>query len=161
MRPPKVFGKRNLYFNKWKYVRKLWRIRFCVPKCFRRSPCINSQDVNGYTPLHHACLNGHINNVRLLLAHNAVPDMPDIRGSTPLYLAAWAGHDEIIKQLLLQPPKAANQNMQTIDNETPLHCAAQHGQNTVLAILLAYDADPTVRNNSFQTALDLAAQFGR
>ncbi|XP_017461044.1 PREDICTED: ankyrin repeat and sterile alpha motif domain-containing protein 1B-like [Rhagoletis zephyria] len=128
---------------------------------FRRSPCINSQDVNGYTPLHHACLNGHINIVRILLAHNAVPDMPDIRGSTPLYLAAWAGHDEIVKQLLLQTPKAANPNAQTIDNETPLHCAAQHGHNTVLAILLAYGADPTVRNNSFQTALDLAAQFGR
>ncbi|XP_067618916.1 ankyrin repeat and sterile alpha motif domain-containing protein 1B isoform X2 [Eurosta solidaginis] len=128
---------------------------------FRRSPCINSQDVNGYTPLHHACLNGHGNIVRLLLAHNAAPDMPDIRGSTPLYLAAWAGHDEIVKQLLLHTPKAANPNAQTIDNETPLHCAAQHGHNTVLAILLAYGADPTVRNNSFQTALDLAAQFGR
>ncbi|XP_050339708.1 uncharacterized protein LOC126766047 isoform X1 [Bactrocera neohumeralis] len=128
---------------------------------FRRSPCINSQDVNGYTPLHHACLNGHGNIVRLLLVHNAAPDMPDIRGSTPLYLAAWAGHDEIVKQLLLHTPKAANPNAQTIDNETPLHCAAQHGHNTVLAILLAYGADPTVRNNSFQTALDLAAQFGR
>ncbi|XP_018791471.1 PREDICTED: ankyrin repeat and SAM domain-containing protein 1A isoform X3 [Bactrocera latifrons] len=128
---------------------------------FRRSPCINSQDVNGYTPLHHACLNGHGNIVRLLLAHNAAPDMPDIRGSTPLYLAAWAGHDEIVKQLLLHTPKAANPNAQTIDNETALHCAAQHGHNTVLAILLAYGADPTVRNNSFQTALDLAAQFGR
>ncbi|XP_036217341.2 ankyrin repeat and SAM domain-containing protein 1A isoform X2 [Bactrocera oleae] len=128
---------------------------------FRRSPCINSQDVNGYTPLHHACLNGHGNIVRLLLMHSAAPDMPDIRGSTPLYLAAWAGHDEIVKQLLLHTPKAANPNAQTIDNETPLHCAAQHGHNTVLAILLAYGADPTVRNNSFQTALDLAAQFGR
>ncbi|XP_004530646.1 ankyrin repeat and SAM domain-containing protein 1A isoform X3 [Ceratitis capitata] len=128
---------------------------------FRRSPNINSQDVNGYTPLHHACLNGHINIVRLLLANNAAPDMPDIRGSTPLYLAAWAGRDEIVKQLLLHTPKAANPNTQTIDNETPLHCAAQHGHNTVLAILLAYGADPTVRNNSFQTALDLAAQFGR
>ncbi|XP_028900585.1 uncharacterized protein LOC105220712 isoform X2 [Zeugodacus cucurbitae] len=128
---------------------------------FRRSPCINSQDVNGYTPLHHACLNGHGNIVRLLLMQNAAPDMPDIRGSTPLYLAAWAGHDEIVKQLLLHTPKAANPNAQTIDNETPLHCAAQHGHNTVLAILLAYGADPTVRNNSFQTALDLAAQFGR
>ncbi|XP_053945942.1 ankyrin repeat and SAM domain-containing protein 1A isoform X2 [Anastrepha ludens] len=128
---------------------------------FRRSPCINSQDVNGYTPLHHACLNGHGNIVRLLLAHNAAPDMPDIRGSTPLYLAAWAGHDEIVKQLLLHSPNTANPNSQTIDNETPLHCAAQHGHNTVLAILLAYGADPTIRNNSFQTALDLAAQFGR
>lgn len=44
--------------------------------------------------------------------HNAAPDMPDIRGSTPLYLAAWAGHDEIVKQLLLQTPKAANPNAQ-------------------------------------------------
>uniref|UniRef100_A0A1B0G252 Uncharacterized protein n=1 Tax=Glossina morsitans morsitans TaxID=37546 RepID=A0A1B0G252_GLOMM len=38
----------------------------------RRSPSINGQDINGYTPLHHACLNGH---------YEIMP--------TPLYLASW------------------------------------------------------------------------
>uniref|UniRef100_A0A1A9W3M3 Uncharacterized protein n=1 Tax=Glossina brevipalpis TaxID=37001 RepID=A0A1A9W3M3_9MUSC len=54
-----------------------------------RSPSINGQDVNGYTPLHHACLNGHYEIVRLLMIHDAAIDVNDIRGSTPLYLASW------------------------------------------------------------------------
>ncbi|KAL9899681.1 uncharacterized protein ACN427_007269 isoform 2-T3 [Glossina fuscipes fuscipes] len=128
---------------------------------FRRSPSINGQDINGYTPLHHACLNGHYEIVRLLLIYDAAIDVSDIRGSTPLYLASWAGHYEIVKLLLSHPVRPANPNAQTLDNETPLHCAAQHGYCSIVAILLTYGADPTVRNNSFQTALDLAAQFGR
>ncbi|KRF78710.1 ankyrin repeat and SAM domain-containing protein 1A isoform X1 [Drosophila virilis] len=128
---------------------------------FRRSPNINCQDVNGYTSLHHACLNGHSAIVRLLLAHNAQVDVPDVRGSTPLFLASWAGHQDIVKMLLFHSPMPANPNAQTIENETPLHSGAQHGHNAVVAILLSYGADPTIRNNSFQTALDLAAQFGR
>lgn len=128
---------------------------------FRRSPNINSRDVNGYTALHHACLNGHSTIVRLLLAHNAQIDVPDIRGSTPLFLASWAGHQDIVKMLLFHSPIPANPNAQTIENETPLHSGAQHGHNSVVAILLSFGADPSIRNNSFQTALDLAAQFGR
>ncbi|XP_017124125.1 ankyrin repeat and sterile alpha motif domain-containing protein 1B isoform X1 [Drosophila elegans] len=128
---------------------------------FRRSPSINCQDMNGYTSLHHACLNGHGDIVRLLLAHHALLDVPDIRGSTPLFLAAWAGHQDIVKMLLMHTPTGANPNAQTIENETPLHSGAQHGHNAVVAILLSYGADPAIRNNSFQTALDLAAQFGR
>ncbi|ALC46779.1 CG11168, partial [Drosophila busckii] len=128
---------------------------------FRRSPNLNCQDVNGYTALHHACLNGHSSIVRLLLAHHAQVDVPDIRGSTPLFLASWAGHQDIVKMLLFQSHTPANPNAQTIENETALHSGAQHGHNAVVAILLSYGADPSIRNNSFQTALDLAAQFGR
>uniref|UniRef100_A0A1I8MM41 Uncharacterized protein n=1 Tax=Musca domestica TaxID=7370 RepID=A0A1I8MM41_MUSDO len=128
---------------------------------FRRSPSLNAQDMNGYTPLHHACLNGHEEIVRLLLSHDAATDVPDIRGSTPLYLASWADKPDIVRMLLMHPRRPANPNAQNSQNETPLHCAAEHGHNAVVAILLSYGADPTIRNNSFQTALDLASQFGR
>ncbi|KNC34509.1 hypothetical protein FF38_02774 [Lucilia cuprina] len=127
---------------------------------FRRSPSINWQDVNGYTALHHACLNGHYEIVKVLLAHHAAHEIPDIRGSSPLYLAAWAGNEHIVN-LLLMLRGTGNLNAQTIENETALHCAAQHGHNAVVSALLARGADPTIRNNSFQTPLDLAAQFGR
>lgn len=112
--------------------------------------------------MHHASLNGHWEIVKMLLSCNElITDLTDIRGSTPLYLASWAGHDDIVRLLLRRPIRPANPNAQTIDNETPLHCAAQHGHSTVLGSLLSYGADPTIRNNSFQTALDLASQFGR
>ena len=130
------------------------------PGSFRRSPSINCQDVNGYTALHHACLNGHYEVAKVLLSHQAAHDIPDVRGSTPLYLAAWAGNEHIVNLLLII---RGNDSLdaQTIENETALHCAAQHGHNAVVTALLARGADPTIRNNSFQTPLDLAAQFGR
>ncbi|KFM81830.1 Ankyrin repeat and sterile alpha motif domain-containing protein 1B, partial [Stegodyphus mimosarum] len=37
----------------------------------RRGPGPNIQDSNGYTPLHHACLNGHKDIVVMLLSHDA------------------------------------------------------------------------------------------
>ncbi|XP_065371676.1 ankyrin repeat and sterile alpha motif domain-containing protein 1B isoform X1 [Calliphora vicina] len=127
---------------------------------FRRSPSINWQDVNGYTALHHACLNGHYEIVKVLLAHHAAHEILDIRGSSPLYLAAWAGNEHIVN-LILMIRGTGNLDAQTIENETALHCAAQHGHNSVVSALLSRGADPTIRNNSFQTPLDLAAQFGR
>ena len=51
--------------------------------------------------------------------------------------------------------------IQTVDNETPLHCAAQHGHTGALTTLLAHGADPNVSNNRGETPLDLASQYGR
>ncbi|XP_017484634.1 PREDICTED: ankyrin repeat and SAM domain-containing protein 1A [Rhagoletis zephyria] len=127
----------------------------------RRGPGVNIQDSGGYSALHHACLNGHSDIVRLLLNNEASPNLPDSRGSSPLHLAAWAGHQEIVKMLLSHPYKPAQPNLQTIENETPLHCAAQHGHTGALAVLLAHNADPNMRNSRGETPLDLAAQYGR
>ncbi|XP_054747595.1 ankyrin repeat and sterile alpha motif domain-containing protein 1B isoform X1 [Anastrepha obliqua] len=127
----------------------------------RRGPGVNVQDSGGYSALHHACLNGHSDIVRLLLNNEASPNLPDSRGSSPLHLAAWAGHQEILKMLLTHPYKPAQPNLQTIENETPLHCAAQHGHTGALAVLLAHNADPNMRNSRGETPLDLAAQYGR
>lgn len=39
---------------------------------------------------------------------------------------------------------------------TPLHEAAQKGRTQLCALLLAHGADPTMKNQEGQTALDLA-----
>ncbi|EDW43328.1 ankyrin repeat and SAM domain-containing protein 1A [Drosophila sechellia] len=127
----------------------------------RRGTGVNVQDSGGYSALHHACLNGHDDIVRLLLAHEASPNLPDSRGSSPLHLAAWAGETEIVRLLLTHPYRPASANLQTIEQETPLHCAAQHGHTGALALLLHHDADPNMRNSRGETPLDLAAQYGR
>ncbi|KAJ6643933.1 Ankyrin repeat and sterile alpha motif domain-containing protein 1B, partial [Pseudolycoriella hygida] len=127
----------------------------------RRGPSANVQDSSGYSSLHHAVLNGHTDVVRILLMHDASPDLADSRGSSPLHLAAWAGHQDIVKLLLTHPHRPADPNRQTIDNETPLHCAAQHGHTGALTTLLAHGADPNVPNSRNETPLDLAAQYGR
>ncbi|XP_064552810.1 ankyrin repeat and SAM domain-containing protein 1A [Drosophila montana] len=131
------------------------------PLASLRRTGVNVQDSGGYSALHHACLNGHEDIVRLLLAHEASTNLPDSRGSSPLHLAAWAGETDIVRLLLTQPYRPANANLQTIEQETPLHCAAQHGHTGALALLLSHDADPNMRNSRGETPLDLAAQYGR
>lgn len=127
----------------------------------RRGTGVNVQDSGGYSALHHACINGHTDIVKLLLSHEASPNLPDMRGSSALHLAAWAGEEEIVKMLLTHPYRPANPNLQTIEKETPLHCAAQHGHTEVLSMLLAHEADPNMRNTRGETPLDLACQYGR
>lgn len=127
----------------------------------RRGTGVNVQDSGGYSALHHACLNGHMDIVKLLLSHEASPNLPDMRGSSPLHLAAWAGEEEIVKMLLGHPYRPANPNSQTIEKETPLHCAAQHGHTGALSLLLAHEADPNMRNTRGETPMDLACQYGR
>lgn len=50
---------------------------------------------------------------------------------------------------------------QTKDRETALHCASQYGHTAVVSQLLEHACDPTIRNTRQETALDLAAQYGR
>ncbi|XP_076748879.1 ankyrin repeat and SAM domain-containing protein 1A isoform X3 [Xylocopa sonorina] len=127
----------------------------------RRGPGANVQDASGYSPLHHAALNGHKEVVKLLLHYEASTNVVDAKGSSPLHLAAWAGDAEIVRLILTQGPSIPKVNLTTKDNETPLHCAAQYGHTEVVAQLLQYGCDPSIRNSRGESALDLAAQYGR
>lgn len=51
--------------------------------------------------------------------------------------------------------------LQTKDDETALHCAAQYGHTAVVNLLLEHRCDPSIKNSRGETALDLAAQYGR
>ncbi len=59
---------------------------------------------NGFTPLHHASLEGHLKIVRELLSgeghQGATVDARDITGHTPLYAASQYGHLEVVRELL-------------------------------------------------------------
>uniref|UniRef100_A0AAY5EF71 Ankyrin repeat and sterile alpha motif domain containing 1A n=1 Tax=Electrophorus electricus TaxID=8005 RepID=A0AAY5EF71_ELEEL len=126
-----------------------------------RVPNVNCVDSNGYTPLHHAALNGHSDVVELLLRNEALANVADSKGCYPLHLAAWKGDQYIVRLLIHQGPSYPKLNEQNNDNETPLHCAAQYGHSEVVRLLLEELTDPTMRNNRFETPLDLAALYGR
>ncbi|XP_029689817.1 ankyrin repeat and SAM domain-containing protein 1A isoform X4 [Takifugu rubripes] len=147
-----------------------------------RGPNVNCVDSTGYTPLHHAALNGHSEVVEALLRNEALTNIADNKGCYPLHLAAWKGDEHIVKLLIHQGPSHPKLNEQSsVDhkefkrcgpfdpyinaknnaNETPLHCAAQYGHTGVVRILLEELTDPTMRNNKFETPLDLAALYGR
>ncbi|KAJ8395064.1 hypothetical protein AAFF_G00035200 [Aldrovandia affinis] len=126
-----------------------------------RGPNVNCVDSTGYTPLHHAALNGHSEVVEVLLRNEAVTNIADNKGCYPLHLAAWKGDQRIVRLLIHQGPSHPKINEQNNDNETPLHCAAQYGHSQVVRLLLEELTDPTMRNNKFETPLDLAALYGR
>ncbi|XP_060913510.1 ankyrin repeat and SAM domain-containing protein 1A-like isoform X6 [Labrus mixtus] len=126
-----------------------------------RGPNVNCVDSTGYSPLHHAALNGHSEVVEALLRNEALTNIADSKGCYPLHLAAWKGDQHIVKLLIHQGPSHPKLNEQNNDNETPLHCAAQYGHSRVVQLLLEELTDPTMRNNKFETPLDLAALYGR
>ncbi|XP_055079295.1 ankyrin repeat and SAM domain-containing protein 1A isoform X3 [Periophthalmus magnuspinnatus] len=147
-----------------------------------RGPNVNCVDSTGYTPLHHAALNGHSEVVEALLRNEALTNIADNKGCYPLHLAAWKGDQQIVRMLIHQGPSHPKLNEQSCveqkefkrcgpfdpyinaknnDNETPLHCAAQYGHTQVVRLLLEELTDPTMRNNKFETPLDLAALYGR
>uniref|UniRef100_A0A8C5LF86 Ankyrin repeat and SAM domain containing 1 n=1 Tax=Jaculus jaculus TaxID=51337 RepID=A0A8C5LF86_JACJA len=147
-----------------------------------RGPNVNCVDSTGYTPLHHAALNGHRDVVEVLLRNDALTNVADSKGCYPLHLAAWKGDAQIVRLLIHQGPSHTRVNEQSAleikelkkygpfdpyinaknnDNETALHCAAQYGHTEVVKALLEELTDPTMRNNKFETPLDLAALYGR
>uniref|UniRef100_A0A8B9DGJ4 Ankyrin repeat and sterile alpha motif domain containing 1A n=1 Tax=Anser cygnoides TaxID=8845 RepID=A0A8B9DGJ4_ANSCY len=138
----------------------LFPVRFLSCSIWR-GPNVNCVDSTGYTPLHHAALNGHKDVVEVLLRNDALTNVADCKGCYPLHLAAWKGDADIVKLLIHQGPSHTKVNEQNNDNETALHCAAQYGHTEVVKVLLEELTDPTMRNNKFETPLDLAALYGR
>ncbi len=71
-------------------------------------------DVNksGWTPLHYAATNGHLDVMRLLLDENAYIDAASPNGTTPLMMAARYGTPEAVKLLLEAGADATLRNVQ-------------------------------------------------
>uniref|UniRef100_A0A7N6FHU2 Ankyrin repeat and sterile alpha motif domain containing 1B n=1 Tax=Anabas testudineus TaxID=64144 RepID=A0A7N6FHU2_ANATE len=122
---------------------------------------VNCTDSSGYTPLHHASLNGHREVVLKLLQFEASTNVADSKGCSPLHLAAWRGDVDIVRILIHHGPSHCRVNQQNHERETALHCAAQYGHTEVVSVLLQELTDPTMRNSRQETPLDLAALYGR
>jgi len=121
---------------------------------------INTQDAEGMTALHRACLGGHDEVVRFLIWYDhIVLSGQDTNGTTPLIQAAAIGHDAIVRMLLERGHVGAN--AQDKDGWTALIWATMMGREAVVRLLLERgDVDADVQDKDGRTALIWAAISG-
>lgn len=96
---------------------------------------------------------------RLLIGRGVPVDAQNKAGSTPLHSARAYTDNMGIAEALLQ--SGADANVQDRNGNTPLHIIACDPEicnrtDTEAELLIAFGADPTVKNNRGQSAQDLA-----
>ena len=125
-----------------------------------RGPAILGEtDEDGYTALHRASYNGHVDIVEYLIGAGARVDARTADGWQPLHCACrW--NKVGVASLLLQ--NGASVNAQTDGGQTPLHLAASNDRAAaVLELLLRQRGlEAGRRNGQDETALDVARRSG-
>jgi hypothetical protein len=96
--------------------------------------------------------------VKYLTESGANLNVRDEEGYTPLVWAAQHGNTRVADYLIAH---GANLNPLDKGGYTPLMWACQEGHFSTVALLLEKGANPWVRNWRGQTAMDLAAMYGR
>jgi uncharacterized protein len=122
----------------------------------------------GVTPLIRAAKAGDIPVMKLLLAHGALPNLPNFNGDTPLMAACAKGwinsptrganftEDQALEEYDLLRAAGADVNARTHFNETALHSAALRGWNRIVKKLIADGAELDVKDGNGLTAIDFA-----
>jgi hypothetical protein len=90
------------------------------------------------TPMHLACIGGHIHAVGLLINAGAMVSCRDAEHNTPLHIAAMFQHTGIAALLLLHGAKV---DARGHDLDTPLHYAAFHVETDMAVLLIDHGAD--------------------
>ncbi len=122
----------------------------------------------GVTPLIRAAKAGDIPVIKLLLAHGALPNLPNFNGDTPLMAACGKGwinsptrganftEEQALEEYDLLLAAGADVNARTHFNETALHSAALRGWNRIVQKLIADGAELDVKDGNGLTAIDFA-----
>lgn len=125
---------------------------------------LSLDDGFGFTLLHAAALSGNVQMADLVLEFGTRKNGVDKDGVTALHLAAELNHVELTSWLLNRNVKV---NMQDRDGDTPLHYAALQdsvsfalgsSHRKIMEMLISHGADPEIRNQNGQTALDILSE---
>lgn len=95
---------------------------------------VNSKSRNdlGVAPIQSAAAGGHRKIVKMLLAHNADPNIREQGGFTPLHAAAQNGDEETIRTLLFG---GADQTIKSNNGKTALDLALEAGHEKATLLL--------------------------
>ena len=147
------------------------------------------RDNEGYTPLHHSAVYGHVSIVNQLIEHGSILDPLDNFGHTPTHAAALHGHVEVVRlpsllhrdvhdvnlslrQVNYLCRSGANPNSKDAKGFTALHYAVRGQHESTVRALLGVNADGHgcgAQSNGAQancmtkkgnTALHIAAEMG-
>ncbi|XP_047961797.1 ankyrin-1-like [Salvia hispanica] len=118
----------------------------------RNGASFDLQNIEGFTPLHYAILNGNMELLDLLL-NNHVWLHPDSVNGTPLQIAAYLGNAEAVKSLL---SCGTDPNLFCTVGKSPLLLAVKSRSFECLKLLLEANANPNLYFN-MSTPLSAAA----
>ncbi|KAL8574487.1 hypothetical protein ACOMHN_060157 [Nucella lapillus] len=136
----------NQTLDELEFERGLWSAALSgqtddVRKRLEKGDDVNARDKSGYTALHYAARNNHLEVCRLLLLHGSEVNAVTKTGqATPLHRAAYTGSVEVVR-LLLQ--NKADPLAVDTDGMTPLHKALERGHRETAQILVL-DAPGTI-----------------
>lgn len=116
------------------------------------------------TPLHLACIHGHIKIIRYLINnYNTQKWTKDKHRRTPLHLACENGHLDAVQYLTTLQGSNNRVSFRFGDKDrlTPLHYACRHGFLEIVSDLTTFDVNAaTSRDNQYRVPLHYAAMYG-
>ncbi|CAL1526233.1 unnamed protein product [Lymnaea stagnalis] len=122
-----------------------------VKQLVRKDP--SPLDKEKRTPLHLACVRGHVYVVQLLLEWKAKPNIGDSQARTPLMRAVECQQEGCVKLLL-----GEHVDIDTVDLQglTPLHLAVESGNTTIIKDLIKAGASLNIKDKEGLAPLHLA-----
>ena len=139
------------------FLRAVWQGDVNALRAAR--PQFNLTDALGRTPLLIAAEKGYADVAMFLIDNGAAVNVADANGNTPLiFVIHKTGDVALARQLLERSTDTLNAQNHT--GETALMYAAWHGSLDIVQLLLAHNADATLKNRQGDTAATLAASKG-
>ncbi|EAX89479.1 ankyrin repeat protein, putative [Trichomonas vaginalis G3] len=111
-------------------------------------------EVNGWKPIHYAVATNQPSIVRYIIEYDTEQlEATTNLGTTLLHLAVSTNSLELVDYLLIS---GANPNSQNLVGNSTFHFAALLHQPNIIRTLLAFSADPEIKNNAGVTPIDIA-----